>query len=80
MSIRISVTQPPLFLCNCLFFSLNRFYTHDQALEAIFQSQRTVLGDNVLKVSSPSLHVADAEHGKTSKSASELVMVLLLIG
>ena len=31
---------------------LSRFYTHDQALEAIFQSQRMVLGDNLLKVSS----------------------------
>lgn len=30
---------------------LSRFYTHDQALEAIFQSQRMVLGDNLLKVS-----------------------------
>ena len=29
---------------------LSRFYTHDQALEAIFQSQRMVLGDNLLKV------------------------------
>lgn len=32
-----------------LFF--DRFYTNEQALEAIYQSQRTVLGDNVLKVS-----------------------------
>lgn len=30
---------------------VSRFYTHDQALEAIFQSQRMVLGDNLLKVS-----------------------------
>ena len=32
---------------------LSRFYTHEQALEAIFQSQRMVLGDNLLKVSRP---------------------------
>ena len=31
--------------------SFDRFYTHEQALEAIFQSQGMVLGDNLLKVS-----------------------------
>lgn len=33
------------------FYGFIKFYTHDQALEAIYQSQRTVLGDNVLKCS-----------------------------
>lgn len=31
--------------------SFDRFYAHDQALDAIFQSQGVVLGDNLLKVS-----------------------------
>ncbi|XP_015759457.1 PREDICTED: nucleolysin TIAR-like [Acropora digitifera] len=33
------------------FYGFIKFYTHDQALEAIFQSQRMVLGDNLLKCS-----------------------------
>ena len=31
--------------------SFDRFYSHDQALDAICQSQGMVLGDNLLKVS-----------------------------
>ena len=63
MLTRIPATQPALFLTELLMLvqlflcSLNRFYTHDQALEAIYQSQRTVLGDNVLKVGSPPLNL-----------------------
>lgn len=33
------------------FYGFIKFYTHDQALEAIYQSQRMVLGDNLLKCS-----------------------------
>ena len=45
----------PNFILSCnsyqIFF---RFYTHDQALEAIYQAQKMVLGDNLLKVSTGS--------------------------
>ncbi|RMX55713.1 hypothetical protein pdam_00016042 [Pocillopora damicornis] len=33
------------------FYGFIKFYTHDQALDAIYNSQRTVLGDNLLKCS-----------------------------
>ncbi|XP_058962325.1 nucleolysin TIAR-like isoform X2 [Pocillopora verrucosa] len=33
------------------FYGFIKFYTHDQALDAIYKSQRTVLGDNLLKCS-----------------------------
>lgn len=33
------------------FYGFIKFYTHEQALDAIYKSQRTVLGDNLLKCS-----------------------------
>ena len=52
-SIRILLLPNFILSCNSyqIFF---RFYTHDQALEAIYQAQKMVLGDNLLKVSTGS--------------------------